>query len=281
MEMTGQYLIDAPRDKVWEALNDPEVLKAAIPGCESLEKTEDNAFSAKVKAKVGPISAKFSGSVTLSDINAPESYTISGSGKGAAGGASGGAKVKLEEEGNSTRLSYEVEAKVNGKMAQLGGRLIDSAAKKMAGDFFGAFAEQLGGSSSPVEEGAAAEAPKTDSSQVEAAAAETAQAGTTPPAEDQAGTAADNAAAKTAEAETPDSSPADAAADAKPAESKAEESTAQTAATDEDAIKAKATEAATAVVKESRKNKSLSPAAWIVGLIALVTILLIFFGYSS
>ncbi|MEX0924244.1 MAG: carbon monoxide dehydrogenase subunit G [Rhodovibrionaceae bacterium] len=148
MQMNGEYTIPAPRQKVWEALNDPEVLKACIPGCEELDKTGDHAFAAKVKAKVGPVSAKFNGEVTLSDMNPPESYTISGEGKGgAAGFAKGGAKVHLTEEGpETTRLAYDVEAKVGGKLAQVGSRLIDGTAKKMADQFFTAFVERVGGS---------------------------------------------------------------------------------------------------------------------------------------
>ena len=146
MQMTGEYRIEASREVVWAALNDPEVLKACIPGCEELEKTSDSGFAAKVKAKVGPVSAKFAGEVTLSDINPPESYTISGEGKGgAAGFAKGGAKVRLNDDGSATLLVYEVEAQVGGKLAQIGARLIDGTAKKMADDFFGKFAEQVGG----------------------------------------------------------------------------------------------------------------------------------------
>lgn len=151
MEMSGEQRIPAPRQVVWDALNDPEVLKASIPGCESLEQNEaGDAFDAKVRAKVGPVSARFAGSVTLSDINAPESYTISGEGKGgAAGFAKGGAKVKLTEDGAETLLSYDVDAKVGGKLAQLGSRLIDGTARKMADDFFARFsaiaAERAGG----------------------------------------------------------------------------------------------------------------------------------------
>ncbi|MCG8649802.1 MAG: carbon monoxide dehydrogenase subunit G, partial [Pirellulales bacterium] len=142
MQMTGEYRIEAARETVWAALNDPEVLKACIPGCEELEKTSDTGFAAKVKAKVGPVSAKFAGAVTLSDINPPESYTISGEGKGgAAGFAKGGAKVRLDEDGSATLLHYEVDATVGGKLAQIGARLIDGTAKKMADDFFGKFAE--------------------------------------------------------------------------------------------------------------------------------------------
>lgn len=147
MQMSGEYRIAAPRAAVWQALNDPEVLKACIPGCESLERSADNQFDATVRAKVGPVSAKFNGSVILSDIVEAESYQISGTGKGgAAGMATGGAKVRLADaEDGGTQLSYDVEAKVSGKMAQLGSRLIDSTAKKYADDFFACFRERLEG----------------------------------------------------------------------------------------------------------------------------------------
>ena len=145
MDMTGEYRIEAPRERVWQALNDPEVLKQCIPGCEELTKDGDDGFSAKVKAKVGPVSAKFSGKVTLSDIVPPESYTISGEGQGgAAGFAKGGAKVRLAEDGGATQLSYEVNAQVGGKLAQIGSRLIDGTAKKLAGQFFESFANTVG-----------------------------------------------------------------------------------------------------------------------------------------
>ncbi|WP_299392174.1 carbon monoxide dehydrogenase subunit G [Pelagibius sp.] len=157
MQMTGQYRIEAPRQAVWEALNDVEVLRACIPGVEEIEKTSDTEFTAKVKAKVGPVSARFAGAVTLSDLDPPNGYTISGEGKGgAAGFAKGGAKVRLEEDGAGTLLNYDVEAKVGGKLAQIGSRLIDGTAKKMADDFFSRFAETVG---APPAEPAAAEAP--------------------------------------------------------------------------------------------------------------------------
>ena len=146
MQMTGQYRIEAPRQTVWEALNDVEVLRACIPGVEEIDKTSDTSFTAKVRAKVGPVSARFAGDVTLSDLDPPKGYTISGEGKGgAAGFAKGGAKVNLEEDGAATLLNYEVEAQVGGKLAQIGSRLIDGTAKKMADDFFSRFAEQVGG----------------------------------------------------------------------------------------------------------------------------------------
>jgi len=141
MDMTGEYRIEAPRDRVWEALNDPEVLQQSIPGCQSIDKQSDTEMSAKVTAKVGPVKASFTGQVTLSDLNPPNSYRISGEGKGgAAGFAKGGANVRLEEDGDATILHYEVNATVGGKLAQLGARLIDGTAKKMAGEFFTNFA---------------------------------------------------------------------------------------------------------------------------------------------
>ena len=151
MQMQGERTIRASRDEVWRALNDPEVLMASIQGCESLEKTSETSFEAAVTQKVGPVKARFTGLVELSDIVPGESYTISGEGKGgAAGFAKGGAKVRLEDaalEGGETGtlLVYEAEAKVGGKLAQLGSRLIDGFAKKMADDFFTRFQEAVEG----------------------------------------------------------------------------------------------------------------------------------------
>jgi carbon monoxide dehydrogenase subunit G len=159
MDMTGEYRIQAPRDRVWAALNDPEVLKQAIPGCDSIDKQSDTEMSAKVTARVGPVKASFTGQVTLSDLDPPNSYRISGEGKGgAAGFAKGGANVKLEADGDATILKYEVNATVGGKLAQLGARLIDGTAKKMAGEFFTKFAEVVE-SDNPPSAGAAAGAP--------------------------------------------------------------------------------------------------------------------------
>lgn len=144
--MTGQYRIEAAKEAVWAALNDVEVLRVCIPGIEEIEKTSDTSFTAKVRAKVGPVSARFAGDVTLSDLDPPNGYTISGEGKGgAAGFAKGGAKVHLEEDGGATLLNYDVDAQVGGKLAQIGSRLIDGTAKKMADDFFSRFAETVGG----------------------------------------------------------------------------------------------------------------------------------------
>jgi hypothetical protein len=145
MEMTGERRIPAPRERVWAALNDPEVLKASIPGCESVERVGDDQFQARVAVKLGPMAARFGGKVMLTNINPPASYTISGEGQGGAMGfAKGGADVALEEDGpEATVLRYAVKAQVGGKMAQLGARLIDSTAKSMSDQFFDRFAAQL------------------------------------------------------------------------------------------------------------------------------------------
>jgi len=141
MEMTGEFRIPVPRQRVWEALNDPEILKQAIPGCQTIEKVSDTEFTARVVATVGPVRAAFGGKVTLSDLDPPQGYTITGEGSGgAAGFAKGGAKVHLVEDGDATVLNYAVQAQVGGKLAQIGSRLIDGVARKMANDFFGRFA---------------------------------------------------------------------------------------------------------------------------------------------
>jgi uncharacterized protein len=141
MTMTGEVLLSAGRDKVWAMLNDPEVLKACIPGCEQLDKTSESEFQAVATVKVGPVKARWKGKVRLSDLDPPNSYRISGEGEGgAAGFAKGGAKVSLSDYEGGTRLSYDVEAQIGGKLAQLGQRLINSAAKKTADDFFERFA---------------------------------------------------------------------------------------------------------------------------------------------
>ncbi|WP_159945953.1 carbon monoxide dehydrogenase subunit G [Rhizobium sp. 18065] len=141
MDMQGSERIEAPVEAVWRGLNDPAILAKAIPGCESLEKTSDNQMSARVVLKVGPIKAKFEGAVELQNLNPPHSYTIAGEGKGGlAGFARGAADVSLEADGpDATILTYVVKAEVGGKIAQLGSRLIDSTAKKLAGEFFSSF----------------------------------------------------------------------------------------------------------------------------------------------
>lgn len=158
MKMTGEQLIAAPRDKVWAALNDPEILKACIPGCQSLEKLADDRMKAVAAIKVGPISAKFTGDVTLSDLDPPNGYRISGQGQGGpAGFAKGGANVRLSDEGGATRLAYDVDAQVGGKLAQLGGALIDATAKQMAGTFFKKFGEAVAPAEAPAAAPAAVE----------------------------------------------------------------------------------------------------------------------------
>ena len=145
MQMNASQPIAAPRSVVWAGLNDPDVLRTCIPGCESLELTSPTEMTAKVKLKVGPVSASFSGKVTLSDLDPPNSYRISGEGSGGiAGFAKGGAEVRLEEDGpDATILHYSVDAQIGGKLAQLGSRLIDSTAKRLAGEFFEKFAAEL------------------------------------------------------------------------------------------------------------------------------------------
>ena len=155
--MSGEYRISAPRARVWEALNDADILKQCIPGCESIEKISPTEFSAKVVAKVGPVKATFTGEVKLSDLVPPTSYKISGEGKGgAAGFAKGGAAVTLEEAGAETVLRYTAQGNVGGKLAQIGSRLIDGTARKLAEEFFGKFAATVGGAPAEAAAGQAA-----------------------------------------------------------------------------------------------------------------------------
>jgi uncharacterized protein len=163
MNMSGEAVIPAPRDVVWQALNDPDILKQCIPGCQSIERTSDTEFRAKVVAKVGPVKATFTGIVHLSDLDPPNSYRISGEGKGGlAGFATGGANVRLDEVHDGTKLHYDVEAQVGGKLASLGSRLIDSTARSMAGQFFDKLVALASGEMEPAEDVAAAgdDAPK-------------------------------------------------------------------------------------------------------------------------
>ena len=161
MEIKGEYRIPAPRQKVWEALNDPEILKQTIPGCDELVKLSDTEMNGKVTAKVGPVSAKFAGKVTLSEINPPVSYTIFGEGQGGvAGFAKGGAKVSLAEDGNETVLTYVADAQVGGKLAQIGSRLIQSTATVMANQFFSKFADVVAKANPPSAVAAPAPAPQ-------------------------------------------------------------------------------------------------------------------------
>jgi carbon monoxide dehydrogenase subunit G len=161
MDMNGERRIPAPRARVWDALNDPEVLRASIPGCESLTKLSDDELQATAAIKIGPIAARFTGKVKLSDLDPPKAYTIGGEGQGGvAGFAKGGAKVNLDEDGPAaTLLRYAVQAQVGGKLAQLGARLIDATAKQMADAFFDRFTAQVTASSAMTDAGIAAPPP--------------------------------------------------------------------------------------------------------------------------
>jgi carbon monoxide dehydrogenase subunit G len=143
--MTGQQRIEAPRQVVWEALNDPDVLRRSIPGCQSLDRESDERLRASVEIKIGPIGARFAGAVILSDMDPPNGYTLRGEGQGGTvGSVKGGAKVRLANDNGGTLLSYEVDAQVGGRLAQLGGPVIDATAKQLAGKFFKQFGEIVG-----------------------------------------------------------------------------------------------------------------------------------------
>jgi len=144
MELSGERRIPAPREAVWRALNDPEILRHCIPGCEALEKVSETEYDARVTAKVGPVKAAFTTRITLSDLDPPKHYRLSGEGKGgAAGFARGGADVDLEASNGETVLRYQADVKIGGKLAQVGQRLVDSTARKLADDFFTRFAERV------------------------------------------------------------------------------------------------------------------------------------------
>ena len=143
MKLSGSYQINLSKEKVWDALNDPEILKQAIPGCEEFTKNSDTEFTATATNKIGPFNASFTGDIELTDLDPPNSYKITGSGNSPVGFASGEATVKLEDNEKGTNLIYEVEANVGGKIAQVGSRLIDMTAKKMADIFFGKFSELI------------------------------------------------------------------------------------------------------------------------------------------
>jgi carbon monoxide dehydrogenase subunit G len=146
MEMNGSRTVPADIDTTWRALNDPEVLKACIPGCESVERVSDNEYRLTMTARVGPVSARFTGRIVLADIVAPTSYTLSFEGQGgAAGFAKGESRVTLSANDPGTRIDYQVKSQVGGKLAQIGSRLVDGAAAKVADDFFARFVDRLGG----------------------------------------------------------------------------------------------------------------------------------------
>ena len=159
MEIDGEQRIPAAREDVWTALNDPQTLRLCIPGCDSLERISESAFDGTVTAKVGPVKAAFGGRVTLSDIDPPNGYTLTGEGKGTAGFAKGEASVRLREDGGETVLSYTAKAQVGGKLAQVGSRLIDGTVRKLSGQFFANLSEHL--SASEVAPTVAAPAPET------------------------------------------------------------------------------------------------------------------------
>ena len=161
MKMNGEIRVPTDRETVWRALNDPEVLKECLPGCQEIEKTSETEMTATLVIKVGPVKATFAGGVTLSDLDPPNGYTISGQGQGgAAGFASGEAKVRLVADGGETVVHYDVDAKVGGKLAQIGSRLIDSTSKKLAKQFFDSLAEKLGGGEEAEAEDAAEPEPE-------------------------------------------------------------------------------------------------------------------------
>lgn len=151
LKLDGEQVIEADRTAVWRALKDPEILKACIPGCETLDQQGENRFSAVVAIKVGPIGARFTGTVELSDLIEPSSYRLTGQGQGGvAGSAKGSALVHLEEDGARTKLSYSVEAQVGGRIAQLGGAIIEATARQLAARFFTRFAQEVTAASAPV-----------------------------------------------------------------------------------------------------------------------------------
>jgi hypothetical protein len=164
MDMTGEHRINASRAAVWAGLNDPEILRQSIPGCEAVNKLSDTEMTAQVTAKVGPVKAKFSGRITLSDMDPPNGYTLTGEGQGgAAGFAKGGAKVHLEDAPDGgTLLKYEVHSQIGGKLAQIGSRLIDGAARKMSDDFFSGFAAAVEARAAPAAVVATSSPPAAD-----------------------------------------------------------------------------------------------------------------------
>lgn len=268
MEMTGEQQIAAPRQTVWEALNDPEVLKQCIPGCQEIDKTGDNEFTAKVRAKVGPVNATFSGKVTLTNLNPPESYTISGEGTGgAAGFAKGGADVKLEDQGDSTLLKYEANAQVGGKLAQLGQRLIKSTADKYAKQFFQTFNDVV--AQGQAEAGAAptseAEArPGNVEAEEPAQPARPGESGPTSEAEARPETDAGEPTAKPEPEPAPGSAPAQQHEDPQPARAR-------------EGAEARAGERVAGAPSTEDKSAfgGLSPKVWVTGVVVIVLLILL------
>jgi carbon monoxide dehydrogenase subunit G len=268
MKMTGEEIIAAPRRVVWDALNDPEVLKQCITGCEEIKKKSDTEFEAKVTAKVGPVKASFIGAVKLSKLNPPRSYVISGEGKGGvAGFAKGGATVQLSDTADGqTKLSYDVDAQVGGKLAQIGSRLIDSTAKKMAADFFKKFNKvvseraQAAAAAAPAK-AEAKKAPAKKAATKKAAATKTAAAA---PAKKAAETVAEKPAKKAAKkpASKAAASKASAATKSAPVASKPSKAAAKkTAAKKTAAAKKPAKSAASAAGKPAEAAAAKAPAA--------------------
>ena len=145
MQLSDEVIIPAPRQKVWEALNDPDILRQCIPGCDEIIKSSDTEMSAKVTVKLGPVKASFKGAVTLSDLDPPNGYRIAGEGKSLMGGATGGANVRLEDVPEGTKLIYDVDAQVTGKIASLAQRFIEPTARELSAQFFKTFAAVVGG----------------------------------------------------------------------------------------------------------------------------------------
>ena len=251
MKMTGEEIIAAPRRVVWDALNDPEVLKQCITGCEEIKKKSETEFEAKVTAKVGPVKASFLGAVKLSKLNPPRSYVISGEGKGGvAGFAKGGATIQLSDTADGqTKLSYDVDAQVGGKLAQIGSRLIDSTAKKMAADFFKKFNKVVSDRAQAAEAEAASK-PATKKAPATKAAAKKTAAKTAAPA-------ATGAKAAKSAAATPVKAAAKATAE-KPAKKAAKASASKAAST-------KASAAAKSAPVASKPAKAASKAAQTAG----------------
>jgi carbon monoxide dehydrogenase subunit G len=164
MEMSSVQIVPAPLDRVWVALNDPQLLKACITGCEAIERIADNEYKVSMSVKIGPVSAKFTGKIVLVDLKPPQSYTLNFEGQGGmAGHAKGAAQVSLSSEGEATKLAYTASAQIGGKLAQIGSRLVDGAANKMAADFFAALARELKEDpQAPSPEGTAKENPASD-----------------------------------------------------------------------------------------------------------------------